>query len=62
MNIWFLPDLLEGNGLFYLLIIVGVFPARGQLLKGFREHLALVISGTPHSFVQLEDWVAHLHT
>lgn len=58
----FLPDLLEGDGLFDLLVIVRVFFPGGQLEERFREELSLAVPAPPHSLVQLEHWVTHVHT
>ena len=57
-----LPDLRQSDGLFDLREVVGILPARGKVLERFREDLALAVPGPPHSFIQLEDRVAHLHT
>lgn len=61
LSIHFIPDLLQRDWLFDLLIVVGILPTRGELLEGLREDLALAVPGASHSLVQLEDWVAHFH-
>lgn len=55
------PYLLQRDGLFYLLVVIRIFPAGWQLLERFGEDLSLVVSGPSHSFIELKDWVAHLH-
>lgn len=61
MHLQSVPDLLQTNGLFYLLVIVGIFPAGRQILEGFGKQLALAIPRASHGFIKLEDGVAHLH-
>lgn len=47
--------------MFNLLVVIRILPARRKLLEGLGEDLALVVAGSSHSLVQLEDGVAHLH-
>lgn len=65
INSWticiFLPDLLQRDGLFNLLVVVRIFPAGWKLLERLREKLTLVVPGTPHSLIQLEDWVTYFY-
>lgn len=56
-----IPDLLQADGLFDLLIVVGILPAGGQLLEGIREDLALAVPGAANGLEQLEDWVVNVH-
>lgn len=60
-SICIIPDLLQADGLFDLLIVVGILPAGGELLEGIGEDLALAVPGASDGFEQLEDWVAHAH-
>lgn len=54
-------DLMEADGLANLVVVVGVVLPGGQLQERLRDQLALVVPGTSHSFVQLEDGVAHVY-
>lgn len=46
-----LPDLLQGDGLFDLLVVVRVFFPGGQLEEGFRKERSLAVPAPPHSLV-----------
>lgn len=56
-SIGIIPDLLQADGLFDLLIVVGILPAGRELLEGIREDLALAVPGATNSLEQLEDRV-----
>lgn len=44
-----------------LLVVVRVVLLGGQLQERLGDQLALAVPGAPHSLVQLEDGVGHVH-
>lgn len=56
-----LPDLLEGDGLVDLLVVVRVVLPGGQLKEGLSDELALAVPAPTHCLVHLEDGVAQVH-
>lgn len=55
------PDLVEADGLADLLVVVRIVLPGGELEEGFRDQKALAVPAPPHSLIQLEDGVAHVH-
>lgn len=54
-------DQMEADGLSDLLVVVWVIFLGGKLQEWLRNQLALTVPGTPHSFIQLEDGIGHVH-
>lgn len=56
-----LLDLMKAERLSDLLVIVRVVLPGGQLQEGLRDQLALIVPGSSHSFIKLEDGITHVH-
>lgn len=54
-------DLMQADGLTDLVVVVRVVLPGGQLQERLRDQLALAIPGPPHSLIQLEDGIGHVH-
>lgn len=56
-----IPNLLERDGLAYLLVVVWVVLPGGQLKKRLGYELPLTVPASSYSLVHLEDGIGHVH-
>lgn len=56
-----IPNLLEGDGLVNLLVVVWVVLPGGQLKKRLSYELPLTVPAASYSLVHLEDGIGHVH-